>query len=93
MSITSSGIERVKSAVLPFESSIGRKAATVVPVAVPSGTASSRTPPIAARWAGSPRSSRNCTASAITIALSTSMPRPITRAAIEIWWRMPPEAA
>ncbi len=91
--ITMTGIERVKSAVPLWASSIGRKAARVVPVAAARGTASSRTAATAAALGGVPRSSRHWTFSAITIALSTSIPRARTRAAMEIWWSTPPPIA
>ncbi|MEZ4238347.1 MAG: hypothetical protein R3F59_19790 [Myxococcota bacterium] len=93
VAMTRSGMARVKSAVPPLDSSMGTKAATVVPVAVPSGTASSATARRVASAGARPSSRWRCTASATTMALSTSRPSDRTRAATEIWCSTPPPTA
>ena len=70
---------------------IGRKAAAVVREEVRRGTAISPPAATAASTAPSPRSRLTRTASAITMALSTSSPREMIRAARDIWLTVMPK--
>ncbi len=78
------GIMRVKSAVSPRAMAMGTNTASVVPVAAPSGRASSRTETSAARIRSTPRSRCHWMFSTMTMALSTSMPSAMTSAPSEI---------
>ena len=81
--ITTTGREKAYSPVWPSINSMGMKASMVVREEVSSGIESVRPVSMQARRRSSPRSSRLRMSSAMTIPLSTSMPRAMIEEAIE----------
>ena len=83
----------VCSPVVDSANAIGRNAAAVVSDEISSGTRGSRAEPTAASTGRRPAAIRTMIDSAITMALSTSIPSAMMRAASDIWSRPMPSHA